>query len=840
MSYSLLPPPHKGSSRLISRRRASRRKVKIVGALVTALFLFFIVSMMGAVVAFGFFARNLPSPTKLTDRNVQQSTKIFDRHGELLYNVYGDQNRTLVTLDKIPQDLKNATISIEDKNFYKNHGFDFVGILRAVKDLLIEHRVTGGSTITQQLVKKALLSDERTITRKIKEFILAVQIDRRYSKDEILQIYLNEIPYGGTAWGVQAASQQYFAKDVSKLTLTESAVIAGLPQSPSLYSPFSSDSKAYIGRTKDVLKAMRENNYINSDQEKKALEELPNLKFAQFGQDIKAPHFSLYVKKLLEEKYGEQMVLQGGLQVTTSLDLKVQEMAQKKVREVVASQKNLRVGNGAAVVEDTKTGQIIALVGSKDYFAKDIPGNYDVATQGLRQPGSSLKPFTYLVGFEKGYTPATMWIDEVIDFGGGYRPTNYDGKSHGPVSARVALASSYNIPAVKQLAVDGVDEFIKTMQDFGITTLNDPSRYGLAITLGGGAVHLYQETNAYAILGNMGKYVKSAPILKVTDSKGNVLEEFKQPEARQVVAPEHAYMINHVLSDASAKYPGYGTYWANQLNFKPNIAVKTGTSDNKVDNWTFGTTPGYTVGVWVGNNDNSPMHPSLSSGITGAAPIFHDIMAEVLKMNPSKYNADEKFARPAGIVEARVDALSGMKPGPYTTSTRVDVFAKWQVPTQEDDMHVKVRICQPSGLLASEDCENSGQAVDKIYVVLYDPYTKLFNPSYKKCGPCPPTTVDTNTTADKPDVNITEPDNNDKVSGFFQVKADVDPVGGTSITNVKFYIDDVEKGTDSSGPNYSATLNTLGLSNGNHTLTVKAFADDGKVGEDSITIKVGP
>ena len=502
MAYSFLPPPQKYTSKLLQKRRSKRRRVKIVGALLTAGFIFFIISLIGTAIAFGYFARDLPSPNKLTDRNPMQSTKIYDRKGRLLYNIYGDKNRTLVTLDKIPKYLQDATVSIEDKNFYKHGGFDWLGLLRSVKEIIVDKQLQGGSTLTQQLVKNALLSNERTITRKIKEIILSVQIERRYSKDEILQIYLNEIPYGGTAWGVQAAANQYFGKDVSKLTLTESAVLAGLPQRPSAYSPFGSDPKAYIGRTKDVLRRMREDGYITKDQEQKSLAELPNLAFAPFGSGILAPHFSIYVKKLLEEKYGEQRVLQGGLQVTTSLDLDIQNAVQKIVSDQINSDqgRRLKVGNGAAVVEDSKTGQILALVGSKDYFATDIQGNYDVATQGLRQPGSSLKPFNYVTGFMNGTTPSTLWLDQKTDFGGGYTPLNYDSNYFQPGQTRYTLANSLNIPAVEQLAVIGVPKFLDTLKNFGITTLTDPNKYGLSLTLGGGAIKLYELTNAYAIL----------------------------------------------------------------------------------------------------------------------------------------------------------------------------------------------------------------------------------------------------------------------------------------------------------------------------------------------------
>ena len=831
MAYSILPPPPRYISRLKSHRRSKRRKIKIAGALLTAGFIFFIVSIVSTAVAFGYFARGLPSPNELTNRQTSQSTQIFDRNGTLLYNVFDEQNRTLVKLDKIPKDLQRATIAIEDKNFYEHEGFDLTGIARSAREIVVEKQVQGGSTLTQQLVKKALLSDERTVTRKIKELILAIQIERRYSKDEILQIYLNEIPYGGTAWGVEAASNQYFNKHVSELSLTESVVLAGLPQLPSKYSPFGPDPEAYISRSKDVLRRMRE---------EKSVKELPTLKFAAFGQGIKAPHFSIYVKKILEEKYGQEKVLQGGLQVTTSLDLNLQNLAQDVVNKQITSEQNrkLKVSNGAAVIEDTKTGEILALVGSKDYFATDIPGNFDVATQGLRQPGSALKPFNYLTGFKEGYTPATMWLDEKTDFGGGYAPGNYDDKTHGSLQTRYALANSYNIPAVKQLAVGGLPDMLKTLKDFGITTLNEPNRYGLSLTLGGGAIKLYELTNAYAILGNGGNYVEPTAILKITDSSGKVLFEKKPKEPKQVADPAKVYLINSILSDKTAKYQAYGSFWANRLNFQENIGVKTGTAELKTDNWTFGYTPTYTVGIWVGNNDNKPMHPSLASGVTGAAPIYREIMETLLKGKPI-----DKFVKPSGIVEMEVDALTGQKASPSSGSKRIEIFDKTNLPP-EDDMHVKVRVCAPTGLLANASCEAAGQAEDRVYTVLYDAYTKQFQNGATKCDPCPPTQTDpgsyTITGTNKPIVEITVPAKNAEISkgnniGFTAI------VTGTSvpIDKVIFTLRNLAsppgsestKTVNSGTSPFSTTFNIN--SPGSYSIKAKALDDSGNEGESS-------
>ena len=799
-------------------------------------FVFFVLFLIGSAVAFGFFARELPSPNKLSDKNFDQATKIYDRNGSLLYNVFGDQNRTLVTLDKIPADIKNATVAIEDKNFYKHKGFDPVGYIRAVREIAFDRQLQGGSTLTQQLVKNTLLSSERTITRKIKEFILSVQIERRFSKDEILQMYLNEVPYGGTAWGIEAASQEYFGKHVWELKLVESAILAGLPQKPSVYSPHGSNPEAYVERTKNVLRRMREDGYITEEQEKKAAEQLPKVKFARFGEGIKAPHFSIHVKNLLEEKYGPQLVQQGGLRVTTTLDLNLQNMAQKVVRDQVASEKNLQVSNGAAMIENTKTGEVLAWVGSKNYFAKDIPGQFDIVSQALRQPGSALKPFNYLTGFENGYTPATMFIDEKTDFGAGYAPGNYCDCFNGPMPVRVALASSRNIPAVKMLAVNGVPETIRKLNSFGITTLSDSGDYGLSLTLGGGAIKLLELTNAYAILGNLGKEVSPVVILKVTDSSGKIIEEFnteefKNKDGNRVTAPEYAYLINHILSDPKAKYLDYDTYWAHQLNFKSNLAVKTGTSEHRIDNWAFGYTPELAIGVWVGNNDNSSMRGA--SGVTGAAPIFRGIAHKLLDSRKVV-----NWEKPENVVSAKVDSLTGLKPGPGA-STKVEFFAKWQIPTQDNDMYVEKRICSPSGLLVNPSCEAAGLAVTKRYLVLYDPYTKIFKLGYTRCKPCPPTKVDTNTYDSSGDgdfsLQITSPSDGSTVGNNFTVKASVS--SPNTVLSVEFYLDGGAPKVDAFSP-YQVTFSSV--PNGDHEILVRAYDSSGDSVEKTIDINVNP
>ncbi len=809
--------------------------MKILGGIVTAFFILFVLSLVGIMAAFAYYSKDLPSPNKLTNREIELATKIFDRNGKLLYDIYGDQNRTLVPLSDVPQDLKNATIAIEDKNFYKHQGFDLLGILRSIRDIFTDHNLVSGSTVTQQLVKNALLSSEQTLTRKIKEFILAVQIEKKYSKDEILQMYLNEVPYGGTAWGVEAAANMYFGKHAKELNLVESAILAGLPQRPTAYSPFGANPDAYKWRTGEVLRRMREDGYINAQQEEQAKKDLEELKFSGQGQNIKAPHFVMYVRDELVKRYGEKLVSQGGLQVTTSLDLDIQEIAQKAVTERVEKEgQSLGYSNGAAVVQDPKTGEILAMVGSKDYFVEGF-GNVNVTTS-LRQPGSSIKPLTYVTGFKEGYTPATMLLDVKTDFPNGegrppYVPVNYDGKDHGPVQIRYALANSYNIPAVKMLALVGVSDMVQTARDLGISTWGDEARFGLALTLGAGEVKLIELVSAYSAFANGGLRVEPVSIRKVVDHQGQVLEEYQPVKGKQVLASEHAYLIASVLSDVEAKYPAYGRSAAeNTVHVKGyTVASKTGTTDEKRDNWTLGFTPSYTVGVWVGNNDNKEMNPRLASGITGAAPIWHSIFSAIL--NGKK---NEEFVKPEGVIQMEIDAVSGMKPGPYSEKKRQEYFAKWQAPQREDDMHKVVRICKPTGLLATPACEAAGEVEERVYTVLYDPWIK------RMCDPCPPEEKDPNyytpSGKDEPVVKIKTPDSGDSVGMSFKVRVEV--ASPATITKVDFFIDKELQGTLITPP-FEMTYNLSNLiKSGEHEVIVRATDSFGNVGSSEIKVEV--
>src|SRR5258708_6872548 len=586
---------------------------------------------------FIFYSRDLPTPGKLSSSNLSQSTRILDRNGIVLYDIYGDQNRTYVELKDIPKAIQEATIATEDKDFYRNQGFSVTGFLRGIFiDPILRRSFTGGSTLTQQLVKNALLTNERSIPRKIKEFILAIQVDKKYSKNQILELYLNVAPYGGTNVGIETASEQYFGKKSKDLTLVESAILAGFPQSPTYYSPYGEYPKAYIGRTKDVLRRMREDGYITTKEEQKAVAELPSVKFLDKTDSIKAPHFSFYVKKLLIDKFGVNLVESGGLTITTTLDYKLQQAAEKIVKEEVDSARSLDVGNGASIVLDPKSGEILAMVGSRDFFATQsaninnkkvsFEGQFNVITQGHRQPGSSIKPVMYATALEKGYTAPILILDTKTVFpnqgGKDYIPVNYDGKYHGPVQMRFDLGSSLNVPAVKMLSLVGIKNMMQKAFDMGISTLSpttdNVNKFGLSITLGGGEVLPIELATAYSTFANGGYKVEPISILKVTDRSGNTLYKKEDVNKNRVIPSEVAFIISHMLLDNNARLITFGVN--SYLNTSRTIAVKTGTTDDKRDNWAIGWTPSVLVATWVGNNDNSPMG-AIASGVTGATPI---------------------------------------------------------------------------------------------------------------------------------------------------------------------------------------------------------------------------
>lgn len=634
-------------------------KLRLRPFMAVAVFLLFI-SFLGATF-WWFVIKDLPSAQELVSRDLEVSTKIYDRNGRLLYKIYKDKNRTPVELEEIPTSVRLATIAIEDAEFYYHPGFSVKGMARAIITNLRRGELAGGSTITQQLVKNALLSSEKTLIRKLREVILAVGVELNFTKDEILEMYLNEVSYGGTAYGIQEASRVYFAKNVDRLTLAEAALLAGLPKSPSRFSPFGSNPELAMERQKEVINLMVVNGFVTPKQAEEALGQ--TLVFAPNKVEIDAPHFVMFVRELLAQKYSEEVVA-----------------------DEIAKIRNLNVSNGAALVINPKTGEILAMVGSKDYFDTASDGNVNVTTR-LRQPGSSIKVVNYAYALSHGYTPSSILSDTPVTFAvpgqPAYSPRNYDGKFRGRLSLRSALAESRNVPAVKVLASYGVAQMLEMGQKLGITTWNDPSRYGLSLTLGGGDVKLIDLANVYATIANYGNKNELSSVIKVTNYKGNVVEENncladkmvtgpeettntdsalaaeaakKDCSAQQVLDPRVAFLLIDILSDNEARAPAFGRNSQLVIPNHNEVAVKTGTSNDLRDNLTLGFSQDYLVAVWVGNNDNSPM-ARVASGVTGASPIFNKIMTALLAEKPN-----HDWPIPQGIIQMPVCTMTGTLP----------------------------------------------------------------------------------------------------------------------------------------------------------------------------------
>jgi len=609
------------------------------------------------LISFWFFIlKDLPSPNKLNQRFLPLSTKIYDRKGRLLYKIYRHQNRTLIPLDDLPPFLIQATVAAEDKEFWRHRGISLRGIVRALVHNLSHphHSLMGGSTITQQLVKNALLTPEKTWRRKLKEMILALWVETKFSKKEILQMYLNEVPYGGTAYGIEEAAQKYFGKSARELNPAEAALLAGLPAAPTRYSPFGAYPQLAKKRQKQVLEEMVKAGYLFPEQAAQ-IAKTP-LYFSFQANHLKAPHFVFYVKDLLVEEYGQNLVEQGGLVVTTTLDLELQEKAEKILREELEKIKNLHVTNGAILIIHPPTGEILAMVGSKDYFDFQNQGNVNVVLSP-RQPGSTIKVVNYAVALQKGFTPATILSDTPVTFRLSrwqtYSPKNYDRKFHGKVPLRVAFASSLNVPAVKVLAAVGVEEMVKMGKKMGITTWDNSQRFGLSLTLGGGEVKMIDLAQVYSVLANLGVKVPLKAILKVQQPQKAL--DFPSSPSQEVLDPGVAFLINDILSDNKARTLGFGPH--SLLNI-PNktVAVKTGTSNNLRDNWAIGYTPQFLVAVWVGNNDNSPMS-KIASGITGATPIWRRLTDYLLTQYPQT-----GWPKPKNVVSLAICRPTGTLP----------------------------------------------------------------------------------------------------------------------------------------------------------------------------------
>lgn len=830
-----------------------KRRIKfLILKLSTNLLLFGSIAAVIIIVGmFIWYSRDLPSPDKVK-RKQGFSTTILDRNKKPIYDIFTDQNRKSVQLADTPDSLEKATIAIEDKDFYKHQGFDPKGILRSFFNIITLRGLQGGSTLTQQLVKNVLLTSERTLPRKIKEFVLAIQLESKYSKDEILQMYLNEAPYGGTLWGVESASQAYFGKDVKDLTLAESAILAGLPQQPSYYSPFGPSPKAYISRAEEVLRRMREDGYITPLQETETKRTLSEVKFLSPNAQYKAPHFVEFIKKQLMEQFNDKITEGAGYQIVTTLDSNLQEKAETDVKEEIDKLKGLKVSNGAAIAINPQTGEILAYVGSKEYNSQDpdFQGKFDVVSMGLRQPGSALKPITYAVGFSKGFTPSSSLMDVETHFPSGstdkpdYIPKNYDGKFRGPVQIRNALANSINVPAVKMTALVGIKDILKTSFDMGLSTLeptdDNTKRFGLSLTLGGGEVKLIDLTGAFGVFATGGVKNETYAIEKIMDSNGKVIYEHKKVSGRRVLPDDISYLISNILSDNNARKDVFGLNSYLNISGK-SVAVKTGTTDDKRDNWTVGYTPSVAVGVWVGNNDNSAMDPKLASGVTGAAPIWNRIMRDAIA---NKKNED--FKRPDSIIDMDVDAFGG-DGLPYSGKpTRKEIFIKGTEPKSQSTIYKKLKLSKGDNNKLANAVEIAGGNYDEkdFYVFTEDDpistdgknrwqdginawASQQSDPMYK-----PPTEI-SSSNENEVVVRIKKPSDKQQTdSNDVDVEADAKAVH--DVKKMELYVDDSQK----TSVDNNFLTEKLNLSTGIHKIKVKAYDDKGNSGQREITIGV--
>ena len=756
--------------------------------------------------AYFYYANELPPADKLATVNTSQSTKIYDRNGGLLYEI-ADPNlgrHTIIPPEKIPPVLKQATLATEDPSFYTNPGVDFYGLARAIYYLVRYQRpVSGASTITQQLIKTALLSPEQTVERKIKEAILAFEVTRRYSKDEILAFYLNTINYGNHSYGIQAAAQSYFSKDVTQLNLAEASMLAGLPQLPAIYDPCINPDRA-LERQRIVLSLMQEQGMLQQAQADAAAQEMTQrvtsdafINNCKAGLNYtRAPHFVDYVREQLQARYGSSAD-NAGLHVYTTLDPQVQNIVEQEARKQIAALKNKNVNSAAAVAVNPRSGEILAMLGSVDFNDEKIDGQVNVATR-LRQPGSSIKPITYVAAFEKGWTPATPLYDLTTEFPNGaqppYVPKNYDGKEHGLVSARTALANSYNIPAVKTLYFVGVPQMMGVAQRMGITSFNDPNRYGLALTLGGGEVKLTELTGAYAAFANQGKRAPLSPFLKIVDGAGRTIYDAASSDAQpeQVLDTRHAYLITNILADNVARTPAFGAN--SPLKTSRPTFVKTGTTNDYKDNWTLGGTNEFVLGVWVGNPRNQPMQNV--SGVTGAAPIWHNVVERVYQEADEFKNIPAHALNiPSGLVQVQVCNESGLVPNENCPADHRhdEIFLNTQAPQTFDDVWTKLKIDTTNNLLANENCARE-IVEERVFANLQQdgvlPYDRIrawgaangYPIAPIESSPC---TNIVPATAEPVQVKINRPEQGVQVSGTVSVNGSVRvPQGGTWILEV--------------------------------------------------------
>ena len=862
--------------RSIARKRKHIKDVswgKIFGWSLSIIAGVFALGVLGFSAMIWILGSDLPQVDDLHNFIASESTIIYDREGNVLYTIHGEENRENIDLNDIPQYLKDATLAIEDDQFYSHPGFDIGGIIKAgLYEAFGIGKPRGGSTITQQLVKNVFLTPERSYVRKVKELILAMRLEKTLTKDEILELYLNRIPYGSNAYGVQMAAKTFFDKEAKDLTLLESSILASLPKAPSRFSPYGpnrskltgyeNDNGSYLSGRKDVvLVRMVELGYITEKQKKQAQAELGDLEFQKYREDIKSPHFVFYVRELLERKFGDLAVEAGGLHVYTTIDPELQGFAE----EIIAERKernltNFNASNMALLSVDATNGQILSMVGSVDYFDEEIDGNVNVVTRP-RSPGSSFKPFVYAAGFLNGYSPATVFFDVETDFGNDYVPQNYDGEFNGPVSARTALAHSLNIPAVKMAHLAGVYNVLNVARALGTESLvNDPDIYGISIGLGTGEIPLIEMVKAYTTLARGGSKIDFNPLLRIEDSRGNIIEDFENVKitGEQVLDSQVAYSVTNVLSDAEARPEGWGNL---DIFGRPNVA-KTGTSNKKInpdtasevikpgDVWTLGYTTRVVTGVWAGNNDNSPMGYS-ASGMAVAAPVWNAFMNKAVEDHPI-----ENFPVPDGIEEIEVAKLSGKLPSANTPEDEVvtEVFTSSNQPTEEDDVYAEVEVDGVSGKLPTEDTPES--AIEKAVILNFhsqkpgfpnweEPVQEWVTENYfdrRFLTEIPEEFDDVHsekTAKIQPTIRILSPQNNGIVS-FGKVGVLVDVGSERQVKKVEYYLGGVLVDTQRKAPwRGSFTLTEEDYEAGEVRLTARVYDKMLYGDSDVITIDLG-
>lgn len=863
------------------------------------------VTALGAIFAAGLIAIlsiGLPDVRNLDNLDADQSTEIFDREGNLLYTIHGDENREFVPLEEMSQLVQDATIAVEDKDFWEHGGFDLKALGSALLSQLFGVGTPrGGSTITQQYVKNTFLSPERSYIRKAKELILSIRLERTYDKEQILELYLNRIPYGNNAFGVQKAAEVYFGKPAKDLDLAESVVLASLPQAPSRYNPYGNNkyshllkeftgeelyyrkiksesdlevteyvrgligehvdlgdgTKIYIpGRTDIVLKTMYDQKEITKEERQKALDELQTITFNTYREAIEHPHFVLYIKQILEDKYTKDIVERGGLKVYTTLDPALQNYAEEVVSKNGETLKNVGASNMALMAINPQTGQILAMIGSYDYFNEEIDGNVNVVLRP-RQMGSSFKPLVYAQAFLNGYGPGSVTYDIPTRIGND-RPVDFDGQWKGQMTLREALGQSRNIPAIQAYFLAGEqDPVIDLAHKMGVLSLDKAHSYGYPLALGAGEVSLYEMMSAYGTFANAGKRPDLTAILKVENSNGDVIEEWRQKEFEEVLDPQVAFLINNILSDRSVGL-GARMYVSGKTN-----AAKTGTStkENKKeaggavlpsDLLTYGYTPSAVVGVWAGNADGTGL-ASFAEAYNVTAPVMSSVLGKALEKLP-----DESFPEPEGIKRVQISKASGKLPGSDTPSEMIktEVFASWAVPTEVEQLFFKVKIDKISGLLATEYTPDD--AIEEVTFQNYVPIANKLNwmneirdyyEKYKineQAGDVrvglPPTEFDNVHTpenaAKKPTLTINNPATG-TILGFGNFKVEVDLSADNGVAEVQFFIDDKKEFSTKTSP-YTGYLNISKFmeAGSKHLVVAKVIDALGYSAQAAIEVKV--